>query len=142
VAASALREDIGKLVKSEGVTVFLTTHNLAEAEKMCAQVGVIRNGKLLAVGHPDELRTRASGPRAEVVGRGITDHIVERVMKLDNVRAALVQNGRLLVDYRGAAGIPALIRLLVQEGVVVEEVRKGAASKRRSLDLWRPKHDH
>ncbi|MEW6243756.1 MAG: hypothetical protein AB1497_05750 [Bacillota bacterium] len=95
---------------------------------MCAQVGVIRNGKLLAVGHPDELRTRASGPRAEVVGRGITDHIVERVMKLDNVRAALVQNGRLLVDYRGAAGIPALIRLLVQEGVEVEEVRKGAAS--------------
>jgi len=47
----------------EGVTVFLTTHNLVEAEKLCHQTGVIRQGKLLAVGHPDELRSQAGGPR-------------------------------------------------------------------------------
>src|SRR5262249_48368277 len=58
VAAMALHNDLAGLVAREGVTVFLTTHNLTEAEKLCAQVGVIRQGKLLAIGSPDELRGR------------------------------------------------------------------------------------
>jgi len=50
IAAAAVREDLAALAAREGVTVFLTTHNLSEAEKLCHQVGVIRQGKLLAVG--------------------------------------------------------------------------------------------
>jgi ABC-2 type transport system ATP-binding protein len=57
------------LARREGVTVFLTTHNLAEAEELCSRVAVIRNGKLLAVGHPDELRAQRGGRRTEIVGR-------------------------------------------------------------------------
>jgi len=53
VAAVALRDDLARLAAREGVTVFLTTHNLVEADKLCGQVAVIRQGKLLAVGHPD-----------------------------------------------------------------------------------------
>ncbi|MBC7260991.1 MAG: ABC transporter ATP-binding protein, partial [Chloroflexi bacterium] len=56
VAAVALREDIQNLARREGTTVFLTTHNLAEAEKICDLVGVIRQGQLIAVGTPEELR--------------------------------------------------------------------------------------
>ena len=58
IAAAALREDLVRLAASEGLTVFLTTHNLSEAEKLCHRVGVIRQGELLAVGSPDELRAR------------------------------------------------------------------------------------
>src|SRR5207245_8426176 len=65
VAAAALRDDLAALAAREGTTVFITTHNLAEAEKLCARVAVIRRGRLLDVGHPDELRARAGGPRAE-----------------------------------------------------------------------------
>ncbi len=49
MAAAALRDDLLSLAGSEGVTIFLTTHNLAEAEKLCSQVGVIRAGRLLGV---------------------------------------------------------------------------------------------
>src|SRR5579885_3618104 len=38
--AAVLREDLARLVAREGVTVFLNTHNLTEAEKLCAQVAV------------------------------------------------------------------------------------------------------
>src|SRR5438067_12940953 len=48
VAAAQLRDDLDKLARAEGLTVFLTTHNLAEAEHLCARVAVIRDGKLLA----------------------------------------------------------------------------------------------
>lgn len=61
IAAAALREALARLAAPKGVTVFLTTHNLAEAEKLCSRVGVVRQGELLAVGSPDELRA-ARGP--------------------------------------------------------------------------------
>jgi len=52
MAAAAVREDLARLATQEGTTVFLTTHNMAEAERLCGRVAVIRGGKLLAVGHP------------------------------------------------------------------------------------------
>jgi ABC-2 type transport system ATP-binding protein len=65
LAAAALREDLASLVAREGVTVFLNTHNLTEAEKLCAQVGVIRQGKLVTVGTPDGRDRRAWLHRAD-----------------------------------------------------------------------------
>src|SRR5258708_36036509 len=50
LAAAALRDDLASLVARDQVTVFLNTHNLTEAEKLCAQVGVIRQRKLVTVG--------------------------------------------------------------------------------------------
>jgi ABC-2 type transport system ATP-binding protein len=59
VAANGLRKDLAALVSQQGATIFLTTHNMAEAEKLCSLVAVIRQGRLLAVGNPAELRARA-----------------------------------------------------------------------------------
>lgn len=55
LAAAALRKDLSSLVAAEGVTVFLTTHNLTEAERLCTLVGVIRGGRLLALAPPARL---------------------------------------------------------------------------------------
>jgi ABC-2 type transport system ATP-binding protein len=57
LAAVSLREDLQKLVQTEKVTVFLTTHNLAEAEKFCTHVAVLHHGMLLANGTPAELKS-------------------------------------------------------------------------------------
>lgn len=128
IAAVALREDIRALASREGVTVFLTTHNLAEAEKLCGQVGVIRQGKLLAVGHPDTLRAQAGSPRVEIVGQGLNETHLSLVRARPEVAAANLSNGRLVVDLHTAGDSAALVRLLVGAGVEIEEVRKGAAS--------------
>ena len=128
VAASALREDLAALADREGVTVFLTTHNLSEAEKLCGMVGVIREGKLVAVGHPDELRSRRGAPRVEVTGRGFDDELLALVRAQPEVMAAEVQNGRLKTDLKENAAVASLISLIVSAGAEVEEVRKGQAS--------------
>lgn len=91
VAAAALRDDLQQMVAREGVTVFLTTHNLAEAEKLCQRTGVIRQGKLLAVGHPDELRSQAGGPRVEVVGRGFTPKLLDWLRSQPPVSSVQIQ---------------------------------------------------
>jgi ABC-2 type transport system ATP-binding protein len=55
VAALALRDQLKNLAATEGVTIFLSTHNLAEAERLCGLVGVVHHGRLLALAPPREL---------------------------------------------------------------------------------------
>lgn len=55
LAAASLRAELSQLVVAEGLTVFLTTHNLTEAERICGLVGVVRQGRLLAVAPPAQL---------------------------------------------------------------------------------------
>ncbi len=128
VAATALQHDLANLVVREGVTVFLTTHNLTEAEKLCAQVGVIRQGKLLIVGTPDELRRRAGGPQAEIVGQGFNEQTLVLLRARPDVANADLQGGQLTITLRGASAIAPLVRLIVQSGGEIEEVRRGTAS--------------
>ena len=128
VAAAALRDDLARLVAREGVTVFLNTHNLAEAEKLCAQVGLIRQGELLIVGSPDELRARGGGPRAEIVGQGFDEQTVSLLRARPEGAKAELQGGHLTIGLRGTDRIAPLVTLLVQAGAEIEEVRRGTAS--------------
>lgn len=128
VAAAALRDDLASLVAREGVTVFLNTHNLTEAEKLCAQVGVIRQGKLVTVGAPDALRARTGGPMAEIVGRGFTEQMLATLRVRPEVAHAELHNGHLLLELHGESKMSSLVGLLVHAGAEVEEVRRGKAS--------------
>ncbi len=128
VAAAALRDDLAGLAAHEGVTIFLTTHNLTEAEKLCARVAVIREGRLLAVGSPDELRARAGGSRLIITGRGFSAEVCEGLRRLDQVRAVECVNGHLAVTLADGAEAAPLVGLLVQAGAQVEEVRRDSSS--------------
>jgi ABC-2 type transport system ATP-binding protein len=128
VAASALRDDLAKLVVNEGATVFLTTHNMAEAERLCDRVAVVRNGELLAVGHPDEIRARAGGPHVEIFGSAYNEQALTRLRAQPAVTSVVQQNGHLSVQLQESADTAELVSLLVGAGVRIEEVRRGQAS--------------
>jgi ABC-2 type transport system ATP-binding protein len=128
MAAKEVRSDLAALVAREGVTVFLTTHNMAEAEKLCGRVAVIRQGKLVAVGHPDELRARTGSPRIEIVGKGFSETALAQLRALAVVAHAEVQNGRLMIELREETPSAPLVTLLVSAGAQVEEVRRSQAS--------------
>jgi ABC-type multidrug transport system ATPase subunit len=50
-----------KLNREEGVTVFLTTQNMEEADRLCRRVSIIDNGKIIAEGSPLELKEAIGG---------------------------------------------------------------------------------
>ena len=128
VATAGLREDLAALAAQEGVTVFLTTHNLNEAERLCAQVGVIRSGKLLAVGSPESLRARRDSGRVDIVARGITEDLIAQLRTLADVRGAAVSGDHLAVSLSNGASVAPIVAWLVQNDVGVEEVRKVRAT--------------
>lgn len=128
VASMALREDLADLAEKEGVTIFLNTHNLSEAEKLCQQVGVIQEGKLLAVGSVEELRFKNSKPKAIITGSGFSEAALHTLRDDPNIASAEISDHTLTIVFEHLMEIAPFVGFLVSNGASVEEVRKGQAS--------------
>ncbi len=64
---TALWREVGRLAKDEGVTVFLTTQYLEEADVLADRVGIIDHGHIVAEGTPEALKAEIGRPTVEVV---------------------------------------------------------------------------
>ena len=64
---SALWEEVSHLASEDGVTVFLTTQYLEEADLLADRVGIIDRGRLVAEGTPEQLKSEIGRPTVEVV---------------------------------------------------------------------------
>ena len=127
-SAVAIRKDLHFLSEKEEVTIFLTTHNMDEAEKLCNQVAVIRSGKIVGQGKPDELKARAGGARIEITGHGFSPQVLDRILNLPQVTALSSQNSQLNIDMTAGTDPSVIVNLLVANGVQIEEVRRTRAS--------------
>ena len=128
MAAVSVRENLASLAVSEGVTIFLTTHNMVEAERLCAQVAVIREGSLVALSDPDNLRTQIGGNRMEIVGSGFEENTLTLLRARPEVSTAELTGEHLTIYLDEEADTAPLVKLLVDAGVAVEEVFRGKAS--------------
>ena len=123
VASAALREDLASLSTGHGVTIFLTTHNLVEAERLCDLVGVIRRGQLAALGPPSSLHPNDQG-LVRIAGTGIDQSIASAASELPGVLHAFVRDGALEVKLADGTRPAELVALLVANGVGIDEVRR------------------
>ena len=65
VASSRIiRKELKKLNQETGMTIFITTHNMSEAEQLCNRVAIINHGKLLAIETPDVLKRKSISLRS------------------------------------------------------------------------------
>ncbi len=70
---TALWEEVQRLSKDDGMTVFLTTQYLEEADVLADRVGIIDHGKIVAEGTPGELKAEIGRPSVEVVPSDASD---------------------------------------------------------------------
>ncbi len=63
--------DLIRRMNRDGSTVFLTTHYIEEAEALCDRVGIIHQGRMIALGTPQELRQRLGMVTVEIQEEGI-----------------------------------------------------------------------
>ncbi len=128
VSAAQIRDKLKRLVEKEKVTVFLTTHNMVEAEQLCSQVSLIKEGKLIAQGSPDELRSMRDSHHLRIVGRGFSEAIISQLSNRSDIRSVRRYNHSLELDTLNNNNNSELVTWLVGKGIQIEEIRQDQQS--------------
>ncbi len=120
-AAHVVHDFIFELRKA-GRTIFLCTHNLDEADRLCDRIGVFKT-RLLALDTPARLRAQLFGRRVVVHLLQADQAMTESVRHLPFVRAAQVVDNKLVLDIDNPeADNPELVRVLIGQGAQIQFV--------------------
>jgi ABC-2 type transport system ATP-binding protein len=120
-SAHLVRDFIAEL-RREGRTIFLCTHNLDEADRLCDRIGVFKT-RLLVVDSPEVLRRQIFGRKVVFHLRGLEPGLVDLVLKLPYVNEAEAIDERLVVSLdEPEAHNPEIVRTLVAAGAEIQFV--------------------
>jgi ABC-2 type transport system ATP-binding protein len=118
-ARTATWNYIRKLKKEYGMTLFMTTHYLEEADSLCDRVAIIDHGKIIVVGPPEELKHNLGG---DVVTLGIKEDVdvSELIRKVEHVKDVKKEDGvyRIKAEF-GEITAPSIIEVLRKKGYTV-----------------------
>ena len=110
------------LKKEFGMTLFMTTHYLEEADALCDRIAIIDHGKIIVVGTPEELKESLGG---DIITLSIQQdvNITELVEKIERVKEVKKENGMYMIKSEsGEITAPLIIEALRKEGYVVTKL--------------------
>ena len=117
---SALWEEVARLAREDGMTVFLTTQYLEEADVLAGRIGIIDHGHIVAEGTPTQLKAEIGGPSVELTPVQADDigRLAELLSGFGDVRRA---NGSITVQLPGGESeLAEIIRILDRADMHVE----------------------
>ncbi len=113
---------IRTLKKEFGMTLFMTTHYLEEADSLCDRIAIIDHGKIIVVGQPEELKRSLGG---DIITIGIKEDVdvSDLISKVENVKEVKKENGsyRVKAEY-GEVTAPSIIETLRKKGYTVAKL--------------------
>jgi ABC-2 type transport system ATP-binding protein len=126
---TALWDEVARLARDEGVTIFLTTQYLEEADRLADRVGIIDHGRIVAEGSPAALKAEIARPRLDAVPVDPADQAdVARVLQEFGDPCAGA-NGAVAVRLAsGAEELTDIVRALDGEGLRVADLQLHAPS--------------
>jgi ABC-2 type transport system ATP-binding protein len=121
---SALWEEVQRLASDRGVTVFLTTQYLEEADVLADRVGIIDHGRIVAEGTPEALKAE--------IGRPSVEAIPQDPAELEHMKEVLSRFGESVTGSPkgasvrlagGDAQLAEVVRALDSEQIVIQELQ-------------------
>jgi ABC-2 type transport system ATP-binding protein len=112
-----------KMLKKEfGMTLFLTTHYLEEADALCDRIAIIDHGKIVVIGTPTDLKDSLGGDIITLSIQKETD-ITDLISKLEHVKEVKKENGGYIIkSANGEITAPLIIEALRKNGHVVTKL--------------------
>jgi ABC-2 type transport system ATP-binding protein len=94
VESQLLIKDMIREFNERGTTVFLTTHNMEEANQLCDRIAIINHGRIVAIDTPEKLSMESSGLNSVEVSfeKGVR---VEELAKIEGVREVRKNGGKI-----------------------------------------------
>ena len=113
---------IRKLKKEYGMTLFMTTHYLEEADALCDRVAIIDHGKIIVTGAPEDLKHSLGG---DIITLSIKEDpdVSELIRSVEHVKDVKNENGsyRIKAEY-GEVTAPFIIEALRRKGYTVTKL--------------------
>lgn len=120
-AAKTVRDFILEL-KKEKRTIFMNTHNLDEAGRICDRIAILKT-RLIAVGSPEDLEKSTTSRKTVVHLERISDAVLSAVKKLSVVKNVRTTENKLILDMDDPEKEnPQLVRTIVMAGGNVQYV--------------------
>ena len=116
-----------ELNKRDGLSIFLTTHYLEEADRLCDRLAIIDHGRIIASGSPALLKAELGGDMISLAFRGDQEASRTRALEvlsgLPFVSGVNQNNGKLvLTAQHGGQSLPQILRALNEAGVDVADL--------------------
>ncbi|HUB98955.1 MAG TPA: ATP-binding cassette domain-containing protein [Solirubrobacterales bacterium] len=126
---TALWEEVARLAGEDGVTVFLTTQYLEEADALANRVGIIDHGKIVAEGTPAALKAEIGRPTVEAVPRdpGDQERTVAVLSRFGELAGAAPKGAAVRLA-GGESQLAEVVRALDAEGIAIEHLQLHAPS--------------
>jgi lantibiotic transport system ATP-binding protein len=115
-----VRELLKKLNQEDGITILISSHLLAEIEKLVTHVGIINKGQLLFQGTLDDLKNKQQLSVSTVFETSDNEKTIK--IMTDHSLSPLFENGKITLPSLGRETIAALNRQLVANDVLVYEI--------------------
>jgi ABC-2 type transport system ATP-binding protein len=114
--------DLVRGIRERGKTVFLTTHLMEEAERLCDRVAIIEHGRIVDIDSPEKLVSRHCPERTVVL---VTDDVMaeERFRIIPGVEVENGGGGRFTIRGRGEELVTEVIRCLSENRMRVTDFR-------------------
>jgi len=113
---------IRELIKSEDITVILTTHYMEEADKLCPRIAIVDHGKIVAMDTPKKLKEQLGGETITVKTKK-NDLFVEKIKAANIVKAVTIVNDDVKMSVDSAHSLlPSVINIAMQNGIFIESV--------------------
>jgi len=127
-----VRDIILNLAHNQGKTVFLSSHNLDEVQRICNRIALIDRGRIKICGELDKLREGASQQEL-IIETGVNEKdvlqkVVDKLEKLPYVAGCRLDTGKISINLKGKAEVSEIVAVLAQQGVPVEGVKKSEAT--------------
>lgn len=125
--ASKIIRDVILELRGEGRTIFLNTHNLDEAQRICNRIGVLRT-KLIAVDTPQNLELAVSQKRTTFVMESVNDKILQLVRSRNPGKTEVVGNSIVVELKEPEKDTPELVSLIAAAGGKIRSVNETGAT--------------
>src|SRR3954471_20627457 len=109
-------------IRARGKTVFLTTHLMEEAERLCDRVAIIEHGRIIDIDAPERLVARHCPERTVVVTTGDPE-AEARFRAIPRVEEVTRQDTRLTIRGTGEGFVTSVIQCVSESGIHVDDFR-------------------
>jgi ABC-2 type transport system ATP-binding protein len=114
---------------ARGKTIFFSSHNLDEVQRICNRIALINRGVIQLYGETEKLQRQMSKSEVQIeTSTPIPETVLNELLTLPGINISEVKDKTVLLSTGDSTGIPDIVDFLVRKNVRIEQVKRREAS--------------